>query len=635
MRREALVASVYDLARRYWPEILVCTLASAVFLGCLDSVDLWGKREQRASAEAIDTIEHGNWLVAQIDGRPRLEKPPLLRWSIAALMVITARRDELMVRLPGALSAIATIGLIYGLGSRMAGRDVGLASALILCSSGFFVGEMRQASNDGPLVLFTTLALYSAWRRFDNQNEALSADGQTPLGHNPWPIRGRGWARLFHCALGMGFLAKGPVILLLVAVTIVPYLSVCGRLRWGLRRLTDGLGLALFTVLALGWPIAVWLTDPTASRVWLLEMSEKTGLSHILEHRRHPLLVSEWPGLVLPWTIIAVFASIMPFYLSGLRRHRRQPRQITANLDRTSYVWFAWWWALGNLTVFCTWAVAKPNYYLPCLPGMALLVGWTWIYLTRTSRKRCFEGLAARCILQFQWSLLFVTALGAPIVLLRWVPAGLWPWTLTIGLSLSIAVVLSVHAWKHGADGLTLAPVAATCVLGVLITYGIIAPLDNARRSHRDLAQRIEHLLPAEVNTVMFFNEIDEGLWFYASRLALAPVPDSHPRYNTAYDLAQSYLNDRRPFETITDVETRRLAHDKQALLDWLVRAHSRRQYLLIRNHLYDQFAGDLNGRVFPLLRETGLKRNGLTLVEVNGNPRGTETAATAAPTRR
>ena len=57
--------------------------ARAVFLGCLGSVDLWGKREQRASAEAIDTIDHGHWLVAQIQGRPRLEKPPLPRWSIA------------------------------------------------------------------------------------------------------------------------------------------------------------------------------------------------------------------------------------------------------------------------------------------------------------------------------------------------------------------------------------------------------------------------------------------------------------------------------------------------------------------------------------------------------------------------
>ena len=72
-------------------------------MGFLGAIDLWGKREQRASAEAIDTIDQDHWLVARIQGRPRLEKPPLPRWTIAALMRLTGRRDEWMVRLPSAL----------------------------------------------------------------------------------------------------------------------------------------------------------------------------------------------------------------------------------------------------------------------------------------------------------------------------------------------------------------------------------------------------------------------------------------------------------------------------------------------------------------------------------------------------
>ena len=51
----------------------------AAFLGCLGSVELWGKRGQRAATEAIDTVDHNHWLIAQIQGRPRLEKPPLPR----------------------------------------------------------------------------------------------------------------------------------------------------------------------------------------------------------------------------------------------------------------------------------------------------------------------------------------------------------------------------------------------------------------------------------------------------------------------------------------------------------------------------------------------------------------------------
>src|SRR5205085_12666265 len=120
------------------------------------------------AAEAFATLDHTHWLVAGIPGRPRLEKPPLPRLAIAGLMVLTGRRDEWMVRLPGAICALGTVALVYGLGRRMGGRPVGLAAALVLCSLGFFVGEMRQASNDGPLAMFTTLALFAAWRLLDD-----------------------------------------------------------------------------------------------------------------------------------------------------------------------------------------------------------------------------------------------------------------------------------------------------------------------------------------------------------------------------------------------------------------------------------------------------------------------------------
>ena len=48
----------------------------------------------------------------------------------------------------------------------------------------------------------------------------------------------------------------------------------------------------------------------------------------------------------------------------------------------------------------------------------------------------------------------------------------------------------------------------------------------------------------------MFFNEIDEGLWFYAKGFQPGAGAGSHPRYNTAFDLAHSFLTERRHSET-------------------------------------------------------------------------------------
>ena len=157
-------AAVRAWAGWWRPESALAAFACVIFLGFLGSPELLGKREQRAAAEALDTVENGQ-AGRQIQGRPRLEKPPLPRWSIAVLLGVTGCRSEWVVRLPGALVALATAALTYELGRRMGGRRLALASAMALCTTGLFVSELRQAGNDGPLGLFTTLALYAAWRR--------------------------------------------------------------------------------------------------------------------------------------------------------------------------------------------------------------------------------------------------------------------------------------------------------------------------------------------------------------------------------------------------------------------------------------------------------------------------------------
>jgi 4-amino-4-deoxy-L-arabinose transferase-like glycosyltransferase len=631
MPTERAAAGRFVATPRWWPEALLAVLAAAGFLGYLGSVELWGKREQRASAEAIDTVDHHHWLVAEIQGRPRLEKPPLPRWSIAALLLLTGRRAEWIIRLPGALAGVATVALIYALGRRMGARALGLSSAYVLCSTGFFLGEMRQASNDCLLTLFVTLALYAAYRCLHDENQS-DRPGQIRQGPRSWV-----WSLVFHTALGLGFLTKGPIVLLLAGITLVPYLTFARRLRSGSRKLRSGWGLLIFAVLALGWPAAVLVNDPGALRVWSLEMSEKTGLSRILEHRWHAPIIGQWPGMVLPWTLIAAVAVILPC-IAAARSSRARTETDGLEFSRTpgvDNIWFAWWWAVGNLLLLCTWAVAKPNYYLPCLPGMALLTGATWLRLARAARGGDKAALAARGILQAQWVLMFVAAALAPLAVRPWLAASLWPWSVAIALAVTASVAVSAYFWRRGADAMPLAPIATACVVGVLIAYGELAPAENAVRSHHALANELNRIVPAQVGTLNFFNEIDEGLWFYLGGIDLAPVPGTHPRYNTAFDLAHSFLSKRQPNESLALLEARRQARDKQALIDWVDHSEPNASYLLIRGSLYDGFAADLAGRAVPLFRETGLKRNELVLLKVTGRSGPSVTAAAAPPTRR
>src|SRR5262249_39038831 len=141
-----------------------------------------------------------------------------------------------------------------------------------------------------------TLALYAAWRRIGPPEdeplpEAASAPTLTPA-PAPAPAGARRWSLVFYVALGLGFLSKGPIVVILAALGLVPYLVLTGRLRTGLCRLADGWGLFLFLVLALSWPIPVLLTDPNAARVWFLEMGQKAGTAGISHHRHHEILAA-------------------------------------------------------------------------------------------------------------------------------------------------------------------------------------------------------------------------------------------------------------------------------------------------------------------------------------------------------
>jgi 4-amino-4-deoxy-L-arabinose transferase-like glycosyltransferase len=584
-----------EWARRWGPEATLAVLAGVMFLGFLGAIDLWGKREQRASAEAIDTIDHDHWLVAQIQGRPRLEKPPLPRWTIATLMRLTGRRDEWMVRLPSALAALGMVGLVYDLGCRLKGRPVGLASGLALTSIVFFITELRQAGNDGPLAFFTTLALYAAWRRI-NPVQVGDRQGTAP----PLPLApagGRAWSFVFYCALGLGFLSKGPIVLILAALALVPYLALIDRLRTGLGRLLDGWGLVLFVALAVSWPVPVLLADPNAARVWYLEMGQKAGTAGISHHRHHEILAAEWVWMTAPWVILASIAVLRPFLAEG-RAER-------------PWLWFPWCWSVLNLLMFCFWAVAKPNYYLPCLPGVALLIGTEWVRMTRAARDPEVRTTVARRILQLHWVILFVAALVAPVVTHQ-----LWPqhlaWSGIVSATIAAGVIASAWAWRRGADAGALMPLVAAWAAGILILYGGVGPNYNAQRGHRELAATLEQIIPSEMPTIMFFRQIDEGLWFYLRDRSLTPVPGSQPRYNAGADLDDDARNNRIEWDP-----NKRADNVKKILVDWLTLPGRPSSYVLLRTKEYDLFAHDLTGLATLVHREHGLYRNELVLLRV------------------
>ena len=180
-----------------------------------------------------------------------------------------------------------------------------------------------------------------------------------------------------------------------------------------------------------------------------------------------------------------------------------------------------------------------------------------------------------------------------------------WPEFLglaAIGAStLALGVVASIWCWKRGSTSGAFAPLAGATAVLVLVGYGSAAPRLEDLNSHRALAETLDRILPADVRTVMFYRELDEGLWYYLRDRRLVAVPGSQPEYNKGFDILMSYKEGRLIWD---ETERRRAA--ALVMVDWLEgpEAEIESPYVLIRADDYDLLSADFADLVTPVYRE-------------------------------
>jgi hypothetical protein len=285
---------------------------------------------------------------------------------------------------------------------------------------------------------------------------------------------------------------------------------------------------------------------------------------------------------------------------------------------------------MGNLAMFCLWSTAKPNYYLPCVPAVAILSGLGWIRVARLARGT----RPARRLLLGHWLVLFVLGAAMPVVVAQ-------KWPAFVGLAWVASavviggVVLSAWAWKQGAEALSLAPLSAAVAVLALGIYQGVTPRLNAENGYRAIAARINDALPPEARTVRFFRELDEGLWYYLPDRTLQPVPEGQIRYNTSFDL----LADERRGVLIFD-DWARVKDLGGRLARWMSQPRAEPEYLVIRSKDFRQYAPQIAGLAEPINlgnSEAGAERNDLLLLRVGPGSRAEALAQqpAEAPLRR
>jgi 4-amino-4-deoxy-L-arabinose transferase-like glycosyltransferase len=244
------------------PELLgLLALAAALNLWAL-SRNGWANEYYSAAVRSMSTSWHA-FLYNAFDpsGVMTLDKPPLALWT-QALSVRLFGLHPLSVLVPQALMGVASVGLVYDLARRRWGRSAGFAAGLALALTPITVAISRHNNPDALLVLCSVAAVWLLVRGLE--------DGR---------LR---WLVLCGVAVGLGFETKMAVALMVVPGIAAAWLWIAPRGRGRLHALRQLLaGGAAMAVLALAWPVLVWLT-PAADRPWVSGTSDNSIWSLML-----------------------------------------------------------------------------------------------------------------------------------------------------------------------------------------------------------------------------------------------------------------------------------------------------------------------------------------------------------------
>jgi 4-amino-4-deoxy-L-arabinose transferase-like glycosyltransferase len=264
--------------------LLVCGFA---FFWRLGSVPLFDLDEALYVTCARQMVLTGDIVTPRLNSRlltnpaetavPFFEKPILVYWACAASMALFGL-SEWAARLPVALAALLTTGLVAWAGTRWFGRRAGLLAGLVYALAPITVLDARQMTTDGLLVLWFTGAMLAFWHCHS------AAQDRRPVAFR-WPL-------LFWTACALAVLTKGAVGLLLPLLVSGVFLFVGWFApRWKRRRGAEPTdepainlwasvrsvrplaGLLLVVVLAAPWHIAIWRAGgrDAQGRTWVQE----------------------------------------------------------------------------------------------------------------------------------------------------------------------------------------------------------------------------------------------------------------------------------------------------------------------------------------------------------------------------
>ena len=419
-------------------------LGLAVFLALLTAVAIVSRPltpidETRYVSVAWEMWLRGDAWVPFKNGMPYSDKPPLLLWLYQAGWGLFGVNDW-WPRLVSPISSLTCLGLTAMLARRLRPElpEVSISAPWILASSLLWILFSTSAMFDVLLTVWVLLGVLGIW---------MASQGKT--------IRGFG---LLGLAIGMGVLAKGPVILLhvLPLAVLAPWWSP--GLNWKHWYGAIALAVLVGAAIALAWAIPAGFKGGEQFRHAIFWGQTANRMVDSFAHRRPfwwylPLL----PVLLYPWMVWPGL-----WRAAGAAFSAGQPQAMK----------FCLAWGVPVFIAFSLISGKQIHYLVPLFPMFALFSA----QVLADRPQKLGRGSSLIPV-----TFLLLTGAAALWFALKGLPAhndwanAISPWagSAMLGFGLFWIVVSPRLHWRHGLVGLAFA-------LTTLVQLGVVRPLSPA-----------------------------------------------------------------------------------------------------------------------------------------------------------
>ncbi|MBU1690437.1 MAG: glycosyltransferase family 39 protein [Gammaproteobacteria bacterium] len=283
-------------------------------------------------------LASGNFLSTTLNGEPRYDKPILIYWLQAASASLFGI-NEFAFRLPSALAGSGWVAFTYLFVRRVAGARQALAAGIITSSALAVSIIVKVATADALLNLLISATLFSAYLflRFREQK----------------------YLYLAFAAMGLGFLTKGPVAVIIPGVVTFLYSALRKDLKGWLSLALNWRGIVLFFAIAAPWYVTQYLVEGDG-------FFRGFFLKHNVDRFSAPM---ESHGGNYFYYVPVLLLSVLPYTTVLLKAFAQWRRIIKDDLQIFLLLWFT-----TVFVIFSFSATKLPHYLIYGYSGVFILM---------------------------------------------------------------------------------------------------------------------------------------------------------------------------------------------------------------------------------------------------------------------